>query len=68
MIKINKFVILFSGITIGFNSAVYVVEETDGEVVLFVELLSGTLGRQVILFFETLPNTATEEGIHEAIA
>ena len=49
-------------IIVGFNPTVYSVNEADGEEVLFVEILNGTLERDVTVLFETLPGTATQAG------
>ena len=48
--------------TIGFDPEDYVVRETDGQAVLMVRLISGTLDRDVTVFFETSPGSATEAG------
>ncbi len=48
--------------TIGFSPGNYTVREIDGQVILNVEILEGTLERNVTVQFETRPGTATEDG------
>lgn len=50
----------------GFNPDNYEVNEIDGQVVLIVDVLNGTLERSVTVLFETSPGTATNTGIHNA--
>ena len=52
---------IIAEITVGFNPVDYTVNEADGEVLLNVEVLSGTLERSVEIFFGTSPGTATEQ-------
>ena len=47
---------------IGFDPEEYAVRETDGQAVLMVRLISGTLERDVTVLFETSPGSATEAG------
>lgn len=48
--------------TIGFNPDNYIVNEADGQVTLFVEVLNGTLQRPVTVLFTTNEGTATPTG------
>ena len=50
--------------TIGFNPVDYMVNEVDGSVTLFVEVLDGTLERSVTVLFFTTPGTATQDGMN----
>jgi hypothetical protein len=49
-------------ITVGFNPDNYEVNEVDGQVELIVEVINGTLERNVSILFETSPGEATEAG------
>jgi hypothetical protein len=53
---------MLAGVTIGFNPENYSVNEVDGEVVLNVAVLSGTLERPVTVTLSTRPGEATEDG------
>ena len=51
--------------TIGFDPESYIVGEADGSATLTVRLISGTLERNVTVFFETNPGTAgSDQGEH----
>ena len=47
-----------SGVTIGFNATAYTVTE-GGSVSVSVSVLSGTLGRDVVVTLQTVADTAT---------
>ncbi len=48
--------------TIGFVPDVYNVNEDDGNVNFIIEVIQGTLERDVEVVFTTQPGTATEDG------
>ena len=51
--------------TIGFDPESYIVGEAGGSATLTVRLISGTLERNVTVFFETNPGTASsDQGEH----
>ena len=49
-------------VTIGFNPLEYEVSEADSRVVLNISIFNGILERDIIINFETRPNSATSEG------
>ena len=49
-------------VTIGFVPEEYLVNETDGSVVLMVHLIDGVLEREAVVSFETSPGSATSAG------
>ena len=53
------FLIFFTGVTIGFDPASLLVNETDGTVTFTIRLLSGTLERSVLVNFFTTDGSAT---------
>ena len=53
-----------SGVSIGFRETVYSVDESTGQVVVNVEVLSGTLSENVVVRFNTIQGSATGRGLH----
>ena len=51
-----------TGAVVGFQPVDYEVNENEGSVTLTVLLLDGVLEREVTVFFETSPGTATSAG------
>ena len=54
---------LYSVITIGFNASTYTVAESGGSVNVTVNILNGTLGRDVCVFLMTALTDGTATGI-----
>ena len=53
---------MFTAVTVGFDPDVYEVVEDAGSVTLTIRLVDGVLERDVTVFFETNPGTATSAG------
>ena len=53
----------YTGVTVGFDPDVYEVAEDAGSVTLIIRLI-GVLERDVTVFYETNPGTATSAGIY----
>ena len=54
-----KEIIIFTGVSIGFDPDVYSVDETTGQVTFSVSVLEGTLERPVEVIFSTTDGSAT---------
>ena len=54
-------------VVVGFDPTEYEVDEDDGSVTLTVRLISGVLERNVTVFFQTGPGTATSTGTSNLI-
>ena len=54
---------VYTGFTVGFDPDVYEVVEDAGSVTLIIRLI-GVLERDVTVFYETNPGTATSAGIY----
>ena len=54
----------YTGVTVGFDPDVYEVAEDAGSVTLIIRIIDGVLERDVTVFFETSPGTATSAGTY----
>ena len=55
---------MYTEVTVGFDPDVYEVVEDAGSVTLTIRLIDGVLERDVTVFFETNPGTATSAGTY----